>query len=257
VLARDGVALLEQRLDRAEIDRWAESIHGCYDTLEPTRLRRPVDAGSGRPRPDERFVPTASSLKLNAALSKAAVDSLFGQLVKAGVTNAIGLALGGAALADLDQSWVRRQYAPDHYPPLHAPHGWHQDGALGFDFGSLGAHPPPRDALLPMVTCWFPLGPCGSNAPGLEFVLQRQSDLLLISDLTEAGVRRKFSAEMFWRPVLEAGDVLLFCGDILHRTYVTPAMIQDRTSIELRFFPTDRLPARRIGICGDRDQLGG
>src|SRR5215467_276285 len=104
-----------------------------------------------------------------------------------------------------ERSWERRQYAPGHYPPLHAPHGWHQDGALGFDFGAWGAHPPPQDALLPMLTCWFPLGSCGSHAPGLEFVLQRQPNLLPVSDLTEAVLRRRFPAEAFWRPVMEAG----------------------------------------------------
>jgi hypothetical protein len=73
--------------------------------------------------------------------------------------------------------------------------------------------------------------------------------LLPVTNLTDAIVRRTFPAETFWRPVLKAGDVLLFWGDILHRTHVTPAMTNDRTSIELRFFPADRLPAR---LAGDR-----
>jgi hypothetical protein len=248
-LARDGVALLKQSLNRSVLEQWAESIQGWYDALESKRAcRRPGAEPDGLP-PGEKFVPTASSVTLQGALGDACVELLVAQLARDGVTHAIGAVLGAAVLIDLDQSWVRRQYAPHHYPPLHAPHGWHQDGALGFDFGSLGAQTPPMDALLPMVTCWFPLGSCGSYAPGLEFVVQCPHRLLPVNDLTEAVVRLKFPAELFWRPVMDAGDVLLFCGDMLHRTYVSPAMTQDRTSIELRFFPADRRPAR---LAADR-----
>lgn len=249
LLARDGVTLLEQCLDRSILERWAEIIQHRYTTLGPVRSHSRADAVSCRLLPGERFVPTASSYTLQGALGEAGVGAVVDQLAKAGVIDAIGTALGGALLVNLDQSWVRRQYAPDHYPPLHAPHGWHQDGALGFDFGAWGAKPPAEDALLPMVTCWFPLGACGSDAPGLELVLQRQRELLPVIDLTEAVLRCKFPAEAYWRPIMEAGDVLLFCGDILHRTHVTPAMTRDRSSIELRFFPADRLPER---LAGDR-----
>src|SRR6202140_4223876 len=34
--------------------------------------------------------------------------------------------LGAPVVCDGDQCWVRRQYAPGNYPPLHAPHSWHQ-----------------------------------------------------------------------------------------------------------------------------------
>jgi len=245
----DGVTLLEQRLDRSMLERWIEGIERRYARVEKTRLSCSTASWSGGLPPGERFVPTASSLTLDAAMDVASVGALLNELASAGVANAIEACLRAATLVDLDQSWVRRQYAPHHYPPLHAPHGWHQDGALGYDFAALGAHPPAKDGLLPMVTCWFPLGPCGSDAPGLEFVLQRQRRLLPVADLTDPVVRRTCPAEAFWRPVMEAGDVLLFCGDILHRTYVTPAMTNDRTSIELRLFRAERVPVR---LAGDR-----
>jgi hypothetical protein len=240
----DGVLLLEQPLDCAKLRLWADQIERRYDQIEATRSRTSLDAMSGGLPLREEFVPTASSLRLEAALGTAGVHAILSHLIDSGVGAAVVAALGAAALCDLDQAWVRRQYAPSHAPPLHAPHGWHQDGALRFDFAGSAVRPPPTDALLPMITCWFPLGACGDNAPGLEFVLQRPGDLIPVSNLTDAVVRRTFPAEAFWRPVLEAGDVLFFRGDMLHRTHVTAAMTRGRTSIELRFFPATQLPAR-------------
>jgi hypothetical protein len=245
----DGVALLEQRLDHSKIECWAESIQRRYAPFDATRSPGGAHLKAGKLPQTGVFVPTASSLRLHAALGEVCVGRLVDHLAGDGVADAIVAAIGGAVVIDLDQCWVRRQYAPHHYPPLHAPHGWHQDGALGFDFGALGAHPPPQDALLSMVTCWFPVGACGNDAPGLEFVMRRQRGLLSVKDLTEAAMRGMFPAEAFWRSAMSAGDVLLFGGDILHRTYVAPTMKHDRTSIELRFFPADEIPVR---LSGDR-----
>jgi hypothetical protein len=152
--------------------------------------------------------------------------------------------LGSRAACDVDQSWVRRQYAPRNYPPWHGPHGWHQDGALGFDYLSHGDGTFPPDALLSMVTCWIPLTACGLEAPGLELITRRLEGLLAPGALTDERVRARFADGEFWRPVMEPGDALLFRGDILHRTHVTPAMTKNRTSIELRFFAADCIPAR-------------
>src|SRR5437764_13009699 len=89
-------------------------------------------------------------------------------------------------------------------------------------------------ALLPMTTCWIALGACGLEAPGLEIVTRRLEGLLAPAELVDERVQARFAPEEFWRPVMEAGDAVLFRGDILHRTHVTPAMTKDRTSIELR-----------------------
>ncbi|MCB9527989.1 MAG: hypothetical protein H6701_06250 [Myxococcales bacterium] len=74
-----------------------------------------------------------------------------------------------------DQAWLRRQLPPARAPRHHAPHRWHQDGALGFDF--LGGDPESPDALLPMITAWVPLVPCGRDAPGLRYVPERRDTL--------------------------------------------------------------------------------
>ena len=159
-----------------------------------------------------------------------------------------GLVTAWARVAcDVDQCWVRRQYAPRNYPPLHSPHGWHQDGALRFDLFAYSGLPFPPDAVLDMVTCWIPLIPCGVEAPGLEVVTRWPEGLLAPADLTDECVRARFAPETFLRPAMKPGDALLFRGDILHRTHVTPAMTKDRTSIELRFFPAHNIPARLKG----------
>jgi hypothetical protein len=67
--------------------------------------------------------------------------------------------------------------------------------------------------------------------------------------LTDVRVRARFAPNDFWRPALQPGDALVFRGDLVHRTHVTPAMTDDRTGIELRFFAADASPAR---LAGDR-----
>jgi hypothetical protein len=223
---------------------WTSRIEVRYQELETVRKQH-GSAGLARIlEPGQRFVPTASSLSLGAVLSDENLRAIFAAILAGPAGAWITDQLGNRTACDLDQAWVRRQYAPRNYPPLHAPHGWHQDGALGFDFLSHPAGKFPAGALLPMVTCWMALGPCGVDAPGLEIVTRRLKGLLAPAGLLDERVRARFAPGEFWRPVLAPGDALLFRGDLLHRTHVTPAMTQDRTSIELRFFPADRCPAR-------------
>jgi ectoine hydroxylase-related dioxygenase (phytanoyl-CoA dioxygenase family) len=151
--------------------------------------------------------------------------------------------LGGPIVCDLDECWVRRQYAPKNYPRRHAPHSWHQDGALRFDFkGRINQDQ--SEGLLEMATCWLALTPCGLDAPGLELIVDNPEVLVAPANLTDEEMHRRFATESFLRPEMETGDALLFRGEILHRTHVNPSMTRDRTSLELRFFPADRIPDR-------------
>ena len=210
---------------------------------------RELDADRGNPQlpPGERFAPTASSITLGAALTSRDVEGVIARVVAGAAGAWITRALDGAVTCDLDEAWVRRQYAPGRYPALHAPHGWHQDGGLAFDYGAHPAPPFPPDAMLTMATCWIALGPCGVAAPGLELVAQQPAGLLAVTDLADARIRGRFGEREFRRPVLETGDALVFAGDVVHRTHVTPGMTQDRTSIELRFFRRDAVPPRLAG----------
>jgi hypothetical protein len=241
---QDGFDMRRSVLALPELLSLASRVDGCYQTLEEARRRGGLAAVNPLVPSGQRFVATASSLTLGAVLSDEELQCLLTTISTGPAGAWIRNESKDQIACDLDQAWVRRQYAPEHYPPLHAPHGWHQDGALGFDFLSYGDGSFPADALLSMVTCWITLVPCGAESPGLELVTQRLESLLAPADLTEERVRARFAPEEFWRPVLEAGDALLFRGDILHRTQVTPAMSNDRTSLELRFFPAHNLPLR-------------
>lgn len=240
----EGIALMRTVLAGPLLTDWTTQIDTRYQALEAARRQGGSAAVSQSVPAGERFSATASSLTIGAVLSDMDFRALLAGVSAAPSGGWIKAEFGNRVACDLDQAWVRRQYAPGSYPPLHAPHGWHQDGALRFDYLS---HPEgvfPTEALLPMVTCWIALGPCGVAAPGLELVTRRLAGLLAPAELREERVRARFAEEDFWRPAMATGDALLFRGDILHRTHVTPAMSEDRTSLELRFFPEDNIPAR-------------
>ncbi len=186
------------------------------------------------------FNPYSSSLRACAveplaleAVARALLDGEIGRLFVA--------RLGDELMLDLDQCWIRRQYAPSHAPAEHAPHRWHQDGALGFDFL---ASPASDDALLTMLTCWIALTPCGVDAPGIEFAGDDRDALVPLAALTEEAMRATHPDDRRQRPVLAPGDALVFGGGVLHHTHVASTMTRDRTSLELRLFPAGRPPSR-------------
>ncbi|MGZ5712885.1 MAG: phytanoyl-CoA dioxygenase family protein [Caldimonas sp.] len=215
-------------VDAASAAGWLASIDAHPAWQERDRVRT-----SG-------FNPHSSSL---CAAEVASLDvAAIARRLLAGEIGALCRSRLGEGLAcDLDQCWVRRQYAPGRYPDGHAPHSWHQDGALGFDF----LDPSPADGgLLSMLTCWIALTPCGVDAPGLEFVDRPQRSLLPLAALGAEAVRADRSESEFVRPDLQAGDALVFDGGVLHHTHVRPQMNRDRTSLELRFFAAGQIPFR-------------
>ena len=190
------------------------------------------------------FNPYSSSLRA-AAVEALDLEAIALSLLE-GDTGGIARERLGADLSlDVDQCWIRRQYAPSRAPAGHAPHSWHQDGALGFDFLSPA---PDRETLLSMLTCWIALTPCGADAPGIEFAGADREDLLPLVDLADAAVRSRHAEEALECPVCALGDALVFGGGVLHHTHVAPTMTRDRTSLELRFFPAAPPPRLR----GDR-----
>ena len=192
--------------------------------------------------PSLDFVPESSSFQLRAVAALSVVDVWSG--LSSHVRECCAGVLGPSLVIDADQCWVRRQYAPQSAPARHRPHSWHQDGALGFEFAWSGDEPTPDAALLRMVTCWIALAPCGVDAPGLELVTDRVDRLLSPAQLADGAVDQRWPAARRVLPALEAGDALVFSGDVLHRSHVTAAMTQTRTSIELRCFPADAIPDR-------------
>lgn len=245
-LAASGTLVLRDALDHRWVARLKDAADRLYTWVQELSAREGPLAVERRLPSRSRFAFTASSLTL-AALDEEAGHDVERALVTSEPLHGFLSALhGGAFAVDLDQAWLRRQYAPSRYPLGHAPHSWHQDGALGHDFGAPAEEP---SGLLPLVTCWVPLTPAGADAPGLEILATRLEELLAPDELTEAAVSRRFGDEGSWTPRLSPGDVLLFGGDTLHRTHVTAAMTEDRTSVELRTFRAGFVPPR---LAGDR-----
>ncbi len=182
------------------------------------------------------FVPTASSLRLSALPQHALIDAVW-----AALGPDLTAALAGPVAVNLDNAWLRRQYPLGAGPRWHAPHGWHQDGALGHDFLS-----PPADdpGLVTMITTWIPLVACGVDAPGLTWVGPDRPDLLPLAALQPAAVDAQYPPAEHQRPALSPGDALWFGGGVLHRTHATAEMTAARTSVELRWLRADALPAR-------------
>ncbi len=163
------------------------------------------------------------SQDLLAPLSAPGLEQLFSQ------------AMGSEWTCNMDQSWIRKKFAPVHAPaPGYHLQNWHQDGALGVRFP---LEPGPVIPMTELLTCWIPLNQCGVDSPGLEFVRRRQPALLHFSELDDSALRRRLSPQEFWAPSFELGDGLVFMNDMLHRTHVTPEMRHDRLSVEYRIFP--------------------
>jgi hypothetical protein len=240
----EGITLCRSIACRAELEEWRGRAEATYQALTEVRCHEGLAQATRLVPKGEKFVPTASSLTIRAVLPEEGLRAMLAGIAHSKIGDWIKEQLAGPGICDVDQSWVRRQYAPGRYPPLHAPHGWHQDGALGFRFLSQNEGASESATILSMATCWIALDACGTDAPGLEFIIRRLDELIKPGALTDESVRREFPEEALWRPVLAPGDAVVFRGDLLHRTYVTPAMTRDRTSIELRFFAADRIPER-------------
>jgi hypothetical protein len=229
-----SATLLPGVLGSAQVASCRAALDGCYDD-------RAVREGAA-------FDPYSSSVRLAAVPGldlDALVRTVYDGVVAVWCRDELGQRVGCL----LDQCWARRQYPLADYPPRHAAHRWHQDGALGFDFLGAAGRTSTAGALLPLVTCWIALTPCGRDAPGLELAGRGPRDVLGLDALTDDAVRAARGADSFARPVLAAGDALAFDGALLHRTHVTASMTRERTSIELRFVAPDRLGDR---LRGDR-----
>ena len=207
---------------------WLALVDAAYSQIEGAR--------------SSAFVAESSSFRLGgiAALSAADIWAALSSQARERCADILGPRLA----IDADQCWVRRQYPGASAPPRHRPHSWHQDGALGFAFAQSGDATIPDDALLRLVTCWIPLTACGDDAPGLELVTDHVDRMLSPTQLADGAVEQRWPIRRRARPALEAGDALLFSGDVLHRTHVSAAMTRTRTSIELRCFRADAIPDR-------------
>lgn len=217
-LQESGIVLKRGWLASDYVERLRSASEACFQA---------IDAGNHEIATRFRFTPFSQSVIVPALGEFGAGDA--GELLPA-LVRAVA---ADDWHCDLEQSWVRRRFAPTNAPPLYQPNCWHQDGALGVKFdGDL-------NTMTQMLTCWIPLCRCGQDAPGLEFVRQRLDSLVHYDELDDAALRRRFDASDFWTPEVGPRDAIVFQPEILHRTWVRPEMNRDRISVEFRFFPSD------------------
>lgn len=228
-LARRGCATAPGLLPPPLCAEARRAADRCYAAIDAALIARgPWSVAAAPPPPvppGARYVPTAASLTLDALgpLAAAIAEAVDARLAP------LAAALGPLRRLT-DQGWLRRQVPPARARPPHAPHGWHQDGGLGFDY--LAGDPSSADALLPMLTAWIPLVDCGVDAPGLRLDPTRREALIPLDRLAPEAAA---AAPRLFTPALRAGDGLLMHGGTLHAT--APVGHAERISVELRWLP--------------------
>jgi hypothetical protein len=129
--------------------------------------------------------------------------------------------------------------------------GWHQDGAfMGVDIRSLNI--------------WLALTHCGDDAPGLDIVARRLTELVPTGESAFAAwaaspdAAEETAAGALVRPIFDAGDALIFDHLNLHRTAIDPGMARDRHAIETWLFSPSTYDAMTASVedgYSPRDQV--
>jgi hypothetical protein len=98
------------------------------------------------------------------------------------------------------------------------------------------------------VNCWVLMSPdeCGMTAPGLEFIPDRLDHMIPLEknpatkhygflETSHEVIERMLGHYRTWSPSIQLGDVTIFDGFALHRTYLHPKQTRPRYSAEVRF----------------------
>ena len=127
--------------------------------------------------------------------------------------------------------------------PIDSGTNWHQDGAF------LGEG-------IRAVNVWITLSACGEDAPSLDVVARRLPEIaptgtegaIFDWSVGEPVVDRVAQGAPIMRPILEAGDALLFDDMFLHRTGVSSSMTRERYAIESWFFAPSHYPLDQVPV---------
>jgi len=120
---------------------------------------------------------------------------------------------------------------------------WHQDGAF------LGEG-------VRTVNAWISLSHCGRDAPGVDLVPCRLSEIVETGSegasfdwAVGSGVVERVAVDApVCRPAFEPGDVLLFDELLLHRTAIDPTMRRERYAVETWFFAPSVFPDHYVPL---------
>lgn len=247
-----GVVLLRGALNQSELASIASAAAKCFLDIEKLIQETGADGALDRIPRSHSFNQRSTSVSLVAlddylsiCESGNTTDKVLSILANSPAYEILFSMMGNEILCNTTQARFRKQYALNNYPPLHMPHSWHQDGALGVTFKELPKHneqPYIEESLTPLITCWIPLTTCGCESPGIQFVTRKLDRLLHYQYLNDRAIAELFKPDEFWSPELKLGDVLIFLNGTLHKTYVTHSMKQDRLSLEFRLFALDKIP---------------
>lgn len=226
-LREQGVVLLKGVFAKGPLTKLKQAAARCFEAIETERSL-----------PEHyQFSRSSNSFLLTALLDFGCDgrDELAAPLSAPGLEGLFLEAMGAEWTCNLEQSWVRKKFAPLQAPTSgYHSQNWHQDGALGVQFP---LEPGPVVPMTELLTCWIPLNACGIESPGLEFVRRRQPALVHFTELGDLALRQRFSPQEFWAPALEFGDGVVFLNNILHRTHTRPEMLNNRLSVDYRIFP--------------------
>ncbi len=218
-LFRDRLAELYAEMDR----RAAEG------TLSEDDLKRCHRYGILRPLEHDEYT-LADGTRL--------ADHMIDAVLRTPLVDVVRGLLGPRVSLLLPTTHTRRQQATQSERPV----PFHQDSAV------MRLHD------VTVLNFWFPLDPCGRDAPSVEFVPWSLTGILPHGDpstqgklygnleISEEMARAVFNLENTWHPELDLGDVLLLTSRVVHRTYTRPGMRGQRRNFEIRFAPTADLP---------------
>lgn len=163
--------------------------------------------------------------------SPAATAQVLDDLARSGAVAAITRHFGSRPLFSLEKSTLRLS------EPVYRFTGWHQDGSF------LGAG-------TRALNVWVTLTSCGGDrpAPGLEVVPRRVDEILSTDGDTGTASINGYAVHYaagdtpVMRPEFDPGDALVFDERMIHRTYLSPEMTEQRFAVECWFFDAAHRP---------------
>lgn len=171
-----------------------------------------------------------------AADSPRALVHYLDALVENGVVRLIDQYLGERPALAVKKTTLRKV-------PPRGEQGWHQDGAfLGEGIRTLNL--------------WVALTPCGVDAPTLDMVPKRLTEIAPTGvegaafdwSVSDSVAERVAGEAGIQRLVFEAGDAVFFDEMNLHRTAISPDMTRNRLAIESWFFAPSCYPLPQLPL---------
>jgi ectoine hydroxylase-related dioxygenase (phytanoyl-CoA dioxygenase family) len=237
-LQEQGVVVLKNIFNFEQLSKLIQATEQCFESIEILSKEKGIHQVKNHLPTNYNFLPHVTSLNICALddYDNSVITETLNLIESSPIREIISKIMGENSKLDLNQSWLRKQYAPANYHDLHHPHAWHQDGSLGLQFPLTSAQKYVDIPLNNLITCWLPLTDCGVDSPSLQFIAQRLEQPLHFNYLHEGILTEMFRMQDFYTPELAIGDAVIFLKGTLHKTYTNPAMTNNRISIEFRFF---------------------